>query len=188
MAEIKRKKRKDARNPTPEPRPQVTVEQLRETIGDVANRLMPSNRSGPPTIRTPEMRAALLRAFEMGAPRLTACAALGIGKTSLMEWMREDPEFAAEVRRCRQRGNLDILANWFDTAKRDWRAGAALLALRDPEHFAANRRVEVTGAGGGPVQHTVQVIEVPAQLDAAAWNALPIADVAAADPAGDGEP
>lgn len=49
------------------------------------------------------------------------------------------------------------------------------------------QRHELTGADGGPVQMQAQVVEIPAQLDAASWAAAAVAHTKSSDADGDGE-
>jgi hypothetical protein len=59
-------------------------------------------------------------------------------------------EVAAEMR---------LVTSVYDAAKDDWRAAVEALRARERGTWVATPRVELTGAGGGPVTHGVAVLD-----------------------------
>jgi hypothetical protein len=55
------------------------------------------------------------------------------------------------TRRARSTGNVKALENIVEHSKLDWRAGAKLIAIRDPDNYAETRRMEHSGPKGEPV-------------------------------------
>jgi hypothetical protein len=107
---------------------------------------------GRPSKLTPDTEARILGAIRCGAPNKVACAAAGIGESTLYQWLdkaEELPvsdyaEFAESLTRARQEGIAARLAIIQKAAGTDWRAAAWLLERDLPDIFSLKFRVEHT--------------------------------------------
>lgn len=115
---------------------------------------------------TPETREKILNAIREGAPFRHACMFAGISEDTFMRWREIDPDFADQVKlaegqftmvhlhNIRQHG-LPIRNSRGDIiAPGSWQASAWLLERKYPQEFG-RRTVEVTGRGGGAIEHEV---------------------------------
>lgn len=95
-------------------------------------------------------REAYLRAIALGMTKTLAADAAGVDRTTPYKWM-EDPEFAERV----ADAEGQFLQRHFGVvtkaaAEGEWRASVWLLSINRPAE-CSTKRVELTGANGGPV-------------------------------------
>lgn len=125
-------------------------------------------RTGRPPALTPAVITELEQGILVGMPYDLACDLAGISFQTFNEyrkgnWPRSIPialrkDFSERIKRAEARAVFEALAtikaaslgNLPDGAL--WTAAAWLLERRYPHHFG-RRNVQVTGAGGGPIQH-----------------------------------
>ena len=120
-------------------------------------------RRGRKPLLTGKVIDDLEAALELGASMRDAAGHAGIGYNTMFTYLEKaddekaDPiyrELRDRLEKARACGNVKRLEQLRDAAKdpRNWKAAAHLLAVRDPENYSEKRRVELTGAGGGPIQ------------------------------------
>lgn len=138
--------------------------------------------------RVPERkRTRMLKLIAAGNYADTAYKAAGISKWSFYEWQkrgqaaREDKaagiplteaqeeylDFVNQLDDARAQAEATLVARWYtEAADGDWRAAERFLAKAFPERWSdPATRLEVTGAGGGPVQQLNAHINVTNELD-----------------------
>lgn len=106
----------------------------------------------------------LEEAYEAGASVRDAAGYAGIGYQTLFTYLEKadggeaDPiyrELRDRLEVARAKGNvedLQALRLHGRTDARAWKALAHRLAVRDPDNYSERRRLELVGAGGGPIQ------------------------------------
>jgi hypothetical protein len=125
---------------------------------------------------TPEVHRQIVKALREGAFREAAAKAAGIRPTTLTEWVQRgekaDPDdetersyavFAADVSRAEGEVEIEQTKKLLKATSRGDAKGIAIwLERRFRARWGSHRTLELTGAGGGPVQHGVVVL--PAQI------------------------
>lgn len=122
-------------------------------------------------------REAYLRAIALGMTKTLAADAAGVDRTTPYKWM-EDAAFAERV----ADAEGQFLQRHFGVvtkaaAEGEWRASVWLLSINRPAE-CSTKRVELTGANGGPVR-TVLVDELGAASDEALRSLVTAATVVA---------
>ena len=135
-------------------------------------------RIGRPTKLTPHVQEEFVKALLAGCYIETAAAFVGIHKDSYHEWLHRGATEKARVNggengkkvRLREKPYVDFsdaishalaesevrdVALLTKAGLNDWRAIVAKLERRYPERWGLKGRLEVTGAGGGPVEVTL---------------------------------
>lgn len=138
----------------------------RETL-DVAARLTadPETRAGAWSgNREPEQLARIIRTYALTGNRGLAAQAGGISADTLARWLKEQPEFAAEMQRARAVNLGDWAEHVHHAAISDWRAARWLIEtspeLRD--QYAPPQREQK----GGPAIHiTLNVPRTPEEAE-----------------------
>jgi hypothetical protein len=137
-----------------------------------------ASQIGRPTKCTPEATAIVCENIAKGLPKRHAYALAGISHVAALDWERrgaggEEP-FAAFATACARAMAVHVAMRMerIEAAINDlWKRDAWMLEKLDPEHFGT-RRVEVTGADGGPVQVQAQIVVVPARaVSVQDWSA-----------------
>lgn len=108
-------------------------------------------KRGAKSKRTPEIRQALLEALEIGLADVHACACAGVGQPFFYLWIREDEQFAQDVKRARGACVRILQEQIASHAGEDWRAGAWLLARRFPGEYAERQILSVDADNGSPL-------------------------------------
>ena len=121
-----------------------------------------------------EKRETLLKLISAGNYQRTACRAAGVSEAAFYEWKRKGEAarddlkdgvaltqtqeelvwFVDELDEARAKAEAALVARWYtEAADGDWRAAERFLAKAFPERWSdPATRLEITGAGGGPVQ------------------------------------
>ena len=128
---------------------------------------------GRPTKQTPETRDRLIKAASMGYASLSSIArAAGVSTDTLARMRSADAKLDEDIDSARE-GALDrIEAGVLAFALEDPRVALSVLKARRAAY--GDRKVEITGANGGPLQHAV-LAQLPTMTDdalAAAVRAL----------------
>jgi len=139
---------------------------------------------------TPDRREDLIRLAEMGMSRATLAAFLGIGKTTLGRWEKNDESLRADLARATaeaERSVAQVVKRVAENGNID--AAKFYLARRFPESWGRGReerdvhRVDVTTQGGALV--------VPGMMDPETWRRTydkgPIGDQAAGSDPDEGD-
>lgn len=78
---------------------------------------------------TPETRARVLQAIELGLPRVHAAEYAGINRDTIADWQAKDPAFSAQLTEAERRFEARHVGNIVNAGDRgDWKASAHLLA------------------------------------------------------------
>ena len=110
-------------------------------------------RRGRKGDRTPQVRAALIKALKAGATKRLACQYAGISETMFYRWLGEDEDFQMEVEQASSRCAVDALEKIVGAANAGtWQAAAWMLERRWPHDYGRQVR-EVEG--------TLGVVELP---------------------------
>lgn len=117
--------------------------------------------------KDPVTRQILLDSIAVGMPVCMACKRAGVSQQSYYNWQkaaeqgqRDCVEFIEELQKAEMDAVFLRLSNIQAAgAGGQWTADMTLLERRYPEHFGRRDRTEVTGAGGGALEHRV-VFEV----------------------------
>jgi DNA-binding XRE family transcriptional regulator len=115
--------------------------------------------AGRPTDYRPEYCASVVEFGRMGKSLTWMAAELGVAKSTLQLWEKEKPEFSVAMTQARA-----LSQQWWEDAGQQsmllspgqgtfnasvW---SRSMAARFPEDWRENKGVELTGAGGGPVE------------------------------------
>lgn len=116
-------------------------------------------RPGRPLALTPAVERALLKAFEQGLTQKDAAHCAGIHPATLSRYLEQGladdgpPEFRAlceKIERARAKGRKELIEQIRKHAKKEWRAGAHLLAIAD-KAYSPRHQLEVSGDATAPV-------------------------------------
>lgn len=135
-----------------------------------------TKRGRPPVLRDPEIFEGICKVVATGASYKTAAASVGVGESSLYQWLRlakeegTDPIYAAfanALMRARGRGEAALVGMVHRAARGepirndngdvvgytagDWRAAQWLLSVRDPENYSQSQKVMHSGPKGEPL-------------------------------------
>lgn len=131
------------------------------------------NKMGRPTKFTEERANKILEALRLGVPQSTAYTYAGISETTYYRWLQEagEPgakqelrEFREAVQAARAEAEVRSLAVIQNASRKTWQAAAWFLERGFPHHWARTDRHEVTGAGGGPVELSVDTEALESKL------------------------
>ena len=90
--------------------------------------------------------------YGRGGTLTIAAGVVGIGLDTIANWRKADPIFEEGLIRARA-SKADAYLEQLDSAEmRDGKQMRWWLAMQFPEQFASQRKVELTGANGGPIQ------------------------------------
>lgn len=147
----------------------------------MAPRVKTGERTGPKTIRTPEIDMTIIAALQAGNTRKTAAEMAGIARDTFYDWIKKDKELLAAVERAEAEGiderirrirmagvggqliekttvtkqtkDGEIVTVTEKYTRPEWTADAWLLERKYPADFgrADRTKVELSGEGGGPI-------------------------------------
>lgn len=106
---------------------------------------------------SPEVVDKITQALAVGAPVRVAARYGGVDPSTYYDWVKRYPAFASAVEAAENNAAMkwiDVLAT---AATQDWRAALAMLERRYPDDWG-RRRLEVTGAGGRPVELAARAV------------------------------
>ena len=100
---------------------------------------------GRPTKYTPDNIAAILKALEAGNTPEDSCKAVGVGYTTMREWVAIYPDFAYAVEKAGATARQEMVNVVRTVAlSGNWQAAMTYLERRDPEHWGRRDRVSMT--------------------------------------------
>ena len=114
-----------------------------------------------PTDYRPEYCDQVIAWGEEGKSVTWMAAKLDVSRECVYEWSRVHPEFSDALTRARAKAQAvweDMGQNGITSPMFNGSVWAKSMAARFPEDWRENKGVELTGAGGGPVQ-TAMTIE-----------------------------
>lgn len=140
-------------------------------------------RRGRPSKLTPEIQEEILRIIKSGNYIETACAYVGINKTTFYDWLKKgarEKDRVAQNPRAKVKKDLQIYVDFSNAvekalaqaeirdvaiigkaAEENWQAAAWRLERKFPERWGRKEKysLEHTGKDGGPIEtsHTVQI-------------------------------
>ncbi len=119
---------------------------------------------GRPSKYSEEVVQKLCEALEQGVPRKWACAAAGISDQTLTNWLKAEQEgeecflgFWDRIKEAEDKAVVFHLLNIKKHCEKAWTCSAWWLERTHPEDFA-RQRLELSGPGGGPIQHEIAPI------------------------------
>lgn len=132
---------------------------------------------GRPTKYTPETVKRILEAIKLGVAYVDAANYGGVSFETFNEWRKQYPEFSEAVESASGQAVTACMAKIQKAATEgSWQASAWILERRHPDRYGRTR-VELTGAGGGPVAVSAHVVVVPQmEADPQTWSATVKAD------------
>lgn len=114
-----------------------------------------------PTDYRPEYCDQVIAWGEEGKSYTWMAAALDVSRECIYEWARVHPEFSDALTRARAKAQAlweDMGQTGINSPMFNGSVWAKSMAARFPDDWRENKGVELTGAGGGPVQ-TAMTIE-----------------------------
>lgn len=119
----------------------------------------PPSKAGRPTKLTREVQELICSKIAEGADQKDAWVAADISKGAYYQWIKKGKaarsgkyrRFVDALTRARDAWKVARLARIQEHGRRDWRADAWRLECAHPDEFGRKRRMELTGADGGPV-------------------------------------
>lgn len=114
----------------------------------------------------------VIQAIRVGMTHARSCVWADITEAAFMKWRRRGQEalrtaeetghavprkdvpyvlFVKETERASVAGDMELLVNWRNAARDDWRAAAKLLAVRHPEEFSEQHQLKVSGDRDNPI-------------------------------------
>ena len=104
----------------------------------------PPTSAAPPS--TPQRQvAAILKALEAGNTPEDSCKAVGVGYTTMREWVAIYPDFAYAVEKAGATARQEMVNVVRTVAlSGNWQAAMTYLERRDPEHWGRRDRVSMT--------------------------------------------
>ena len=126
-----------------------------------------------PTKCTPELTEKICEYLASGCYVCTACQAVGISETTLGNWRARAAEgeepyvtFVEATKEAEAKAELRALALVQKAMPENWAAAMTWMERKFPARWSRGERREVTGAGGGPVAHSI-IFEVVGGEEAA---------------------
>ena len=129
--------------------------------------------AGRPTKCTPELTEKICEYLASGCYVCTACALVGISDQTLSNWKQrgeagEEPYlgFVDAIKDAEARAEARAVALVQKAMVDDWKAAMTWMERKFPDRWSRGERREITGAGGGPVAHSI-IFEVVGGEEAA---------------------
>jgi hypothetical protein len=126
-----------------------------------------------PTKCTPELTERICEYLASGCYVCTACDLCGIDQSTYHRWRErgengEEPycEFVKAIKDAEARAEAHAVALVQKAMVDDWKAAMTWMERKFPDRWSRGERREVTGAGGGPVAHSI-IFEVVGGEEAA---------------------
>lgn len=114
------------------------------------------NLGGRPSKYKPEYAEQVVEFCSQGFSLTAFAGEIGVGRDTIARWNRDIPEFGEGVQRAKAKMAQFWEQQAVDLAKNGGQSGRAtivIFGLRNaaPEDFSETKRVELTGADGGPL-------------------------------------
>lgn len=90
----------------------------------------------PPALDREQLVPVILDHIRNGCFVAEACAAAGVGKTTLHTWCREDRNLSVRLKKAKAEQLASMIANIKQAGQKEWAAHAWYLERRYPEKFA----------------------------------------------------
>ena len=126
-----------------------------------------------PTKCTPELTERICEYLASGCYVCTACDLCGIDQSTYHRWRErgengEEPycEFVKAIKDAEARAEARAVALVQKAMVDDWKAAMTWMERKFPDRWSRGERREITGAGGGPVAHSI-IFEVVGGEEAA---------------------
>ena len=125
----------------------------------------PKHPGGRPTKYDPNVHPQLVYATARYGGTLTQiAAACDVHRDTVIQWRAEHPEFSDAISRVRDACDSVVESSLFEASRRlDVKAASMWLSNRRRGDWTDNKRLELTGADGGPIAH--EAIDTAAALD-----------------------
>jgi hypothetical protein len=112
-------------------------------------------RSGGKTKKTRRRLDALLVALRAGNTRESAALYAGIHKATFYRWMAASATLRDAVEKAEADAEVAAVATVRQAFGSNWQAAAWWLERRRALHYRRQDNVQLTGAEGGPIEHSV---------------------------------
>jgi hypothetical protein len=124
---------------------------------------------GHPTKYTLENVQAILTALAIGNTAEDSCRAVGVGYSTMREWVGRYPEFADAVEKAGAQARQRMVGIVVKVASEgNWQAAMTYLERRDPEHWGRRERLDVMM----DVRRSIEALSNdPAEVEAAVAEA-----------------
>lgn len=100
----------------------------------------------------------LMKEISTGARNRDACILAGIDETYFHEKLKKNPEFARKVDLARMKWKRFREKSIARHGAKNWTAHAWSLEREYPEQFALKTMHEITGRGGGAIEHKFKAV------------------------------
>lgn len=105
--------------------------------------------------KSPERQEIVLKGLRLGLTLTEAASYAGVTRVTVRAWRMEDPVFDDGCRSARAQLEAAMLARIEIASQepKNWGAAAWKLERLFPDRYGRAQRLEVTGKGGGPIEH-----------------------------------
>ena len=129
----------------------------------------PKRPTGRPTLRSPEVIAAILTSLAIGNTREDSSLAAGISPSTLRLWCHEDAALSPDVERAEAQARQRMVGVVVKAASDGtWTAAMTFLERRDPEHWGRRERIDILMDIRKAIE---QLSDDPAEVEAAVAEA-----------------
>lgn len=149
---------------SPEPSDALTISDKTriETLKEYAERdeligqmFRESRKRGRPSRLSEETTRDLEVLARIGLSYKAMAESIMVDESTLMGWLKKNPEFAARITKARSYGKAALVNSLFGHGVRNWQAHAWLLERMHRSEFALASKLELTGKDSGPITFKV---------------------------------
>lgn len=119
--------------------------------------------------KTPELLDSIVGLIKEGVSYAQAAQAVGVGRSTLMRWKKEDQDFRDTLKKAEAQSHVSMVSVITKAAKDDWKAAAWWLERRYPQRYArrTHEPKQEDGMGVGMIirvpQYRTHEANTPAQ-------------------------
>lgn len=128
-----------------------TLKEYAERDQLIAQMFRESRKKGRPSRFSEETTRDLEVLARIGLSYKAMAESIMVDESTLMGWLKKNPEFAARITKARSFGKAALVNSLFGHGIKNWQAHAWLLERMHRGEFALPNKVELTGKDSGPV-------------------------------------